>query len=188
MSKSRRPLKAGDIHPGHVLRDEYGMNAENRPYFTVNADEVPTPLRELIPLVERWAIPCDVTRHDYFDSQPEEDVADFHRTVLPFTDQINDWLDEQPKNVADWPEAAVHFMYFLKAHGEAYQPTEEELRARAQRHAAWQHRRDREAAIADAEEAFHAKKYDRVVRLLSPFESELTKVLAAKLALARKKI
>jgi hypothetical protein len=183
----RRPLKAGDVYPSHVLRDEYGMNAENRPYFKVLIDEVPEPLRELIPYVERWAIPCDVTRGDYFDKQPDEDVANFYHTVLPFADQIHAWLDEQPQDVGDWPDAAVHFMYFLKAHAESYQPTKEELEARAIRNAKWEHQRALETAITESEEAFRSKDYARVVRLLSPFESELDKIHATKLVLARKK-
>jgi hypothetical protein len=183
----RRPLKSGDVYPAHVLRDEYGMNAENRPYFKVVVDEVPEPLRGLIPYVERWAIPCDVTRGDYFDKQPEGDVAEFYHTVLPFVGQINAWLDQQPKDVADWPEAAVHYLYFLKAHGEAYQPTPEELAFREKRHAEWEHRMALKAAVTEAEEAFRAKDYARVVELLSPFEGELETILATKLNLARKK-
>lgn len=183
----RKPLKSGDVYPAHVLRDEYGMNADNRPFFTVIAEDVPEPIRALIQYVERWAIPCDVTRGDYFDNQPDEDVADFYNTVLPFTDQINAWLDEQPENVADWSDAAIHYMYFLKAHDEAYQPTEEELRARAKRHAEWQHQRALKAAVTESEEAFRSKDYGRVVRLLSPFENELEKIQTTKLTLARKK-
>lgn len=183
----RKPLKPGDIYPAHVLRDEYGMNAENRPYFKVASEEVPEELRELIPFVERWAIPCDVTRGDYFEKQPEQDVTDFYYAVLPFIGQIHAWLDAQPDNVADWPDAAVHFMYFLKAHSEAYQPTEEELRARAERHAAWQHKCELKKSVASADDAFRAKSYDAVVRLLAPFENELDKIWAAKLAYACKK-
>ncbi|MDA1161704.1 MAG: hypothetical protein O3B13_01240 [Planctomycetota bacterium] len=183
----RKPLKSGDVYPAHVLRNEYGMNAENRPYFKVVVDDVPKTLRELIPYVERWAIPCDVTRGDYFDKQPEDDVADFYRTVLPFTDEIRAWLDEQPDDVGDWPDAAVHYMYFLKAHAEAYQPTEDELAARAERHAEWEHQRALKAAVSDAEEAFRSGDYARVVHLLSPFDGELEKIQATKLALARKK-
>jgi len=183
----RRPLKSGDVYPADVLRDEYGMNAENRPYFKVAAADVPESLRELIPYVERWAIHCDVTRGDYFDKQPEEDIAAFYYEVLPFIDRIRAWIGEQPENVADWPDAAVHYMYFLKAHAEAYQPTEEELRERAERHATWQHERDLKAAISEAEDAFRSKDYERVVRLLSPFDGELEKVIATKLAFARKK-
>lgn len=163
------------------------MNAENRPYFTVVVDDVPEPLRELIPYVERWAIPCDVTRGDYFDQQPEADLADFYHSVLPFRDQIHAWLDEQPTNVAEWPAAAVHYMYFLKAHAEAYQPTDEELRVRQKRHAQWQHERALKSAVTEAEEAFRTKDYAKVVQLLAPFENELEKLQAAKLALARKK-
>ena len=183
----RKPLKPGDVYPAHVLRDEFGMNADNRPYFKVIDEDVPKPLRELIPYVERWAIPCDVTRGDYFDKQPEEDVAEFYHTVLPFTDKINAWLEEQPENVDEWTDAAIHYMYFLKAHAEAYQPTEEELEARARRHAEWQHQRAFKAAVSESEEAFRLKDYARVVQLLSPFEDELEKIQATKLKLARKK-
>lgn len=183
----RRRLKAGDVYPAHVLRDQYGMNAENRPYFKVVADDVPESLRELIPYVERWAIPCDVTRGDYFDKQPEQDVAEFYHKVIPFTDKINAWLDEQSDDVAEWSDAAVHYMYFLKAHGEAYQPTEEEIRARNERQAQWQNKRALKSAVAEAEEAFRNKDYAQVVKLLSPFEEEIEKIQATKLALARKK-
>lgn len=98
-----------------MLRDEYGMNAENRPNIKVDASQVPEDLRRLIPLVERWAIPCDVTRGDYFDSQPEADVASFWHEVLPYVERINEWLDEQSADVADWSEAAIHYMYFLSS-------------------------------------------------------------------------
>lgn len=185
--KQPPPLKAGDIYPSHILRDGYGFNAANRPYFKVNADDVPESLRELIPYVERWAIPCDVTRCDYFDKQPEEDVAAFYETVLPFTNEIRAWLDQQPENVADWSDAAVHYLYFLKAHGEAYQPTEEELLARAKRNADAQHKLALKSAISKAEDAFRAKDYALVVRTLSPFERELAKIQATKLSVARRK-
>ncbi|HAW28200.1 MAG TPA: hypothetical protein DCY03_08790 [Planctomycetaceae bacterium] len=182
-----KPLKSGDVYPAHILRDEYGMNADNRPYFKVIVEDVPIELRELIPFVERWAIPCDVTRGDYFENQPEEDVADFYYRVLPFTDQIEAWLDEQPADVNDWPEAAVHYMYFLKAHSEAYQPTEEEKKAHARRLLEWEHLQAFNSAVSESEEAFKLKDYARVVQLLSPFEDELLKISATKLKLARKK-
>lgn len=183
----RKPLKEGDVYSGDILRNEFGRNAENRPYFKVVIDDVPEALRQLIPYVERWAIPCDVTRGDYFDKQPQEDVANFYHTVLPFTDQINAWLDAQPASVLDWSDAAVHFMYFLKAHAEAYQPTEAELAEKAKRYAESQHQRALEKAVSEAEEAFRVKDYARVVRLLSPFDGELGSIQATKLTLARRK-
>jgi hypothetical protein len=79
----KRPLKAGDIYLAHVLRDEYGMNATNRPTIIVSKKEVPETLQVLIPYVERWAIPCDVTHNDYFEQQSQEDIATFWHDVQP---------------------------------------------------------------------------------------------------------
>ena len=183
----RRLLKPGDVHPSHVLRDEYGMNAENRPVISVNEAEVPEYLRHLIPLVERWAIPCDVTRGDYFDKQPEVDVADLWHDVNPHVERINAWLDEQPEDVLQWPDAAVHYMYFLKAYSEAWQPTEEEKRLMDARWQEATHRRNLKNAIECGLEAFKAKDYSAVITALEPFADELDKVAAAKLAYARKK-
>jgi hypothetical protein len=182
------PLKEGDVHPSHVFRDIYGMNAANRPTIIVNPDEVPESLRFLIPQVERWAIPCDVTRHDYFDQQPEEDIVAFWHGVLPFKGAVKEWLDSQSDDVLEWPDAAIHFMYFLKAHGEAYQPTDDERKAWAERDAAWKHKRERENAISIATDAFKRHDYAATVQLLTPYEAELDKIMAAKLQVARKKI
>ena len=96
---NRPPLKHGDVYPAHVLRDEYGTNAENRPLIKVDSSQAPEELHALIPDVERWAIPCDVTRGDYFEQQPEDDVAKLWCDVLPYVEKINKWLDEQPADV-----------------------------------------------------------------------------------------
>jgi hypothetical protein len=182
------PLKPGDTHPAHVLRDEYGMNAANRPTIIVNNDEVPEALRPLIPYAERWAIPCDVTRGDYFDQQSEEDIAAFWHDLLPHVEAINRWIAAQPQEVSAWPEAAVHFLYLLKAHDEAYQPTQEEKQALQKRGDAWAHEQSRKRAIEKAMTAFQVKDYAAIVELLAPFESELEKVTRAKLDFARKKL
>ncbi len=187
MNPKRPPLKEGDVHPAHVLRDEYGMNAVNRPVIVVDEKEVPEALRFLIPAVERWAIPCDVTRGDYFEQQPKKDIAKFWYDVLPFVEAINAWLDSQSEDVREWPDAAVHFMYFLKAHGEAWQPTEEEKSQMAERRAAWEHGRALKNAVASGLEASKAGDYGTVVDALTPFTDELDKVTAAKLAYARRK-
>lgn len=183
----RPPLKQGDVFPAHVLRDEYGMNAENRPVIVVNPAEVPEDLKTLIPAVERWAIPCDVTRGDYFDQQSEEDIARFWYDVLPYRDRIHAWLGEQPENVAEWPDAAVHYMYFLKAHGGAWQPTEEERQQAEQRRVEWEYQRSLRDAIERGLAAFKAKDYSTVVDALQPFEDALDRVTSAKFVYARKK-
>lgn len=118
--KEKPPLKAGDVYPAEVLRDEYGFNAENRPIISIKTDEVPPEFHALIPYVERWAIPCDVTRGDYYDHQNKDDIILFYETVEPHVDAINEWLDSQPDDVEEWSEAAVHFMYLMKSYCDAY--------------------------------------------------------------------
>lgn len=185
---NRPPLKPGDVYPAHVLRDEYGMNAENRPIITVNVDEVPEDLRELIPAVERWAIPCDVTRGDYFDKQPEGDIAKFWHDVNPFVERINGWLNELGEDVREWPSAAVHFLYLLTAHSAAWQPTAEEKLEMEQRFAAQEHRLNLKKANEQGVLAFQAKDWKAVIDALAPFAEELDKVMSAKLAYAKKNV
>lgn len=182
------PLRPGDVYPAHVLRDEHGMNAAHRPTIVVNPDEVPEALRALIPYVQRWAIPCDVTRGDYFDQQPEEEVAAFWHDVLPHVGAIQQYLASQPKDVSAWSEAAVHFLYLLQAHDDAYQPTAEEKQDLQERERAWAHEQSRTRAVEKAMACFDRKDYAALVELLTPFETELEKVAKAKLDFARKKL
>ena len=77
MEGERPPLKHSDVYPSHVLRDDYGFNAENRPTIVVVSSEVPEHLVSLIPYVERWGIPRDVTRGDYFDRQSDGHITIF---------------------------------------------------------------------------------------------------------------
>ena len=78
-------------------------------------------------------------------------------------------------------------MYFLKAHSEAYQPTEEEKIERERRFAIAQQKRDRKLAIETGLSAFQAKDYAAVVAAIEPFADDLDNVAAAKLKYARKK-
>jgi hypothetical protein len=120
--KSDEP-KLYDVRTNEEFR-RLGFIAETRPTVRIEPNEVPETFRHLIPLAERWAIACDVRRGDYFDKQPEQDVRAFWETVEPLRDEIYRWLDSLPAPVSQWPEAAVHFMYMLKAHSEAVPPEE----------------------------------------------------------------
>ncbi|MBD5779472.1 hypothetical protein IEN85_08195 [Pelagicoccus sp. NFK12] len=186
MKEERPPIKHGDVYPVHVLRDEYGFNAENRPVIVVTKEEVPTHLQHLIPQVEKWAIPCDVTRGDYFEKEGESSVASFYYDVEPYTGEVDDWLDSQPKDVGDWPEAAVHFMYFMKAHGEAYQPTKEEIKEREEKFEKQRYQRAQKNSRKEALEAFKEKNYSRVVELLSPCKDALSSSESMKLKYSEK--
>jgi hypothetical protein len=91
-----------------------GATAESRDYFTVEEESVPAKFRSLIPYVVRWAINCDVRRGDYFEKQPEADIADFYHTVTPHLEALNRWVDEPP---FEGPKIA--FLTMLKAYSEA---------------------------------------------------------------------
>lgn len=108
-----------EIGPAAKMQKKYGWYAENRPTIRVEPAEVPSHLRAIIPVVERWAIACDVTRHDYFAKQSDDDLRELARVVAPHNRAINTWLDSLPGGVAAWPPAAVHFLYVLKAWNEA---------------------------------------------------------------------
>ncbi|MFO0810685.1 MAG: hypothetical protein U0746_18815 [Gemmataceae bacterium] len=105
-----------DIGPASEMQRKYGWYAENRPVIRVESQDVPEHLRELIPYVERWAIPCDITRHDYFAKQSDDDVRDLARTVGKRQAEINAWLNSFGVNR---PEAAYQFMWLLAAWCEA---------------------------------------------------------------------
>jgi hypothetical protein len=105
-----------DIGPASEMQRKFGWYAENRPVIRVETNDVPPPLRDLIPFVERWAIPCDITRDDYFGKQPEADVREFARVVGRREQEVNAWLNSiQGK----WPEAGNQFLCLLKAWCEA---------------------------------------------------------------------
>lgn len=106
------PSKEFDIGPTHQMQRKYGWYAENRPIIRVASEEVPVKLRDLIPFVERWAIPCDITRHDYFDKQPEADVREFARVLGRREKEVNAWLDSIR---GEWSETGSQFMYLLKS-------------------------------------------------------------------------
>ncbi len=108
-----------DVGPGDEMQRKYGWYAENRPRIVVNPEEVPPHLRDLIPNVERWAISCDITRRDYFEKTPEEDIRAFARAVAPRSGEINEWLDTFPKDARRWPKAAIEFLSLLTAISEA---------------------------------------------------------------------
>jgi hypothetical protein len=120
-----------DVGPAGEMQRKYGWYAENRPVIVVNRDEVPPHLQDLIPYVERWAISCDVTRCDYFEKTPEEDIRAFARAVAPRSDEINDWLDTFPKDAKLWPMAAIYFLSLQTAVCDAlcwFGPNDEEMK------------------------------------------------------------
>jgi hypothetical protein len=91
-----------------------GVTAETVESITIEEAKVPAQLRPLIPYAVRWAISCDVRRGDYFQNQPPADIEDFYRTVTPYHDELNRWIDEPPLE-----EPKITFLIMLKAYSEA---------------------------------------------------------------------
>jgi len=83
MQEDKPPLKHGDIHPAHVLIEEYGFTSETALKIEVVAEDVPKKFHDLIPLVEKWAISCDVRRGDFYDKQAKEEITEFYNAELP---------------------------------------------------------------------------------------------------------
>ena len=187
MTKAKKPLQEYDVLPGDILRDEYGFNASSRPQIFAIAEEVPSHLQPMIPLVKKWAIPCDVTRHDVFDVEGEQAVANLYYDALDYVKPINDWLDSLRKNRIEWSESAYSFMYFLKAHGEAYQPTPEELKEQKQRLAKRQSELERKKDIETGLQAFSEKDYLKCFENLKKHVEVLDGSMLLKYKLSAKK-
>jgi hypothetical protein len=182
------PLLMGDTYASRTLRDGFGFTSENRLEIEVDPNEVPERLKPLIIDVERWAIPCDVTRADYFKNQSEEEVDAFWQRVSPYVPLVNAWLDTLGDDVRLWPTAARQFLDLLMAHQDAWRPTEEEKYALEARRAAQSHRIDFKRALNRAIDSFSQKDYEEVVKALEPFEKELDQMATAKLAFSRRKL
>ncbi|NVJ60086.1 MAG: hypothetical protein HWE27_06845 [Gammaproteobacteria bacterium] len=114
-----KKAKEFDIHTNQEWIEEYGFNAENRPIIKVNPNEVPKKFIRLIPYVEKWGIPCDLKRGDFFDKQPQKDIDEFAKVIQEFEEEINEWLDvELNQEFDNVIEAAWQFMYMMKAYSE----------------------------------------------------------------------
>lgn len=89
---ARRP-RVGEVAPAGVLRESYGLTAENRPTLRLDPSKVPAELRDLIPLAEQWGIGDDVIRSDVLAKTSLEEKRALVNAVSPRYDQINAWLD-----------------------------------------------------------------------------------------------
>jgi hypothetical protein len=185
--RKRGPPRIGETYSSRVLRDSFGFTSENRLEIRVDRNDVPEKLKPLIKDVERWAIPCDVTRADYFRRQSEEEVDAFWNRVNPYVPLVNSWLDTLGDDVQRWPTAATQFLDLLMAHQDAWRPTEEERVVLVARRATQSRRIDFKRALNRATDLFSQKEYEEVVKALEPYEDELDQIAAAKLAFSRRK-
>ena len=117
-------LSIGCAGSGEAGRAEGGTGGEGASdsvvvtsRYDLDAAAVPSALRHLVPLAERWGIGDDVERNDYVVQASAADRAALRDAVVPYYEQITAWLD----SFGDEPmsDEAAAFMYMQLAIEEA---------------------------------------------------------------------
>ena len=63
-----------EVASGKVLREKYGLTADNRPAIHLDASRVPAKFRQWISLAERWGIGDDLIREDCVEKATSEEL------------------------------------------------------------------------------------------------------------------
>ena len=109
----KKSVHYDEILPAHEMKKKYHLTAENRPFFKINARQVPPNLRDLIPMAEKWGVGDDIIRDDLEEKASASEKQEFQNTLKGRTREVRAWLDSF--KTKDMPEEAVHFMYMLEA-------------------------------------------------------------------------
>jgi hypothetical protein len=75
----------------------------------IDVNEVPAPLRDLIPFSFKWGIGDDVARSDFEEAVSDEEKDQFRRALTGRTAQVAEWLDS-------FSEDSVHPRCLLQFH------------------------------------------------------------------------
>lgn len=102
------------ILPANELQRQYDLYAENRPIVRLDQDNVPSHLRDLIPLAETWGIGDDIIRLDFEQKASEAAKREFVVSLGTRIDEVQQWLDSHPTG-SPLSEEATAFMYMLSA-------------------------------------------------------------------------
>jgi hypothetical protein len=82
-----------------------GVTAENWQPYRLDASNVPEPLRDLVPLVQRFGIGCDATRHDFAEKMSNADREELKEALAGRHGQIEDFLYVSPPTMK--PSGAI---------------------------------------------------------------------------------
>jgi len=85
----------------------------------ITADEVPPGFQDLIAIAERWGIRSNVERDEVLESATIEELREFVLTLESRCPEIDRWLAAMPKDVGQWPRAAVAFLWLRRTWHEA---------------------------------------------------------------------
>ncbi len=81
--------------------------------YDLDAANVPSALRHLVPLAQRWGIGDDVERYEYAMQASAAERATLREAVVPYYDQIAAWLDSFGSGPMS--DEAAAFMYMQLA-------------------------------------------------------------------------
>jgi hypothetical protein len=97
------------IAPAAELQRKYGLYAENRPVIRLDPERVPSNLRPLISLAEKWGIGDDIIRNDYIGKASDAEKRELHDAFYEPFEQVTAWLNSF--KAGPMTEEAEAFMY-----------------------------------------------------------------------------
>jgi hypothetical protein len=100
----------GAILPSGEMKAQNHLTAENRPTIRLNPAKVPSDLRDLIPVAEKWGIADDIIRNDFVMKASPKEKAALSAALKGRNKRITQWLASLPRKQAMSLEAAT-FMY-----------------------------------------------------------------------------
>ena len=88
----RRARSRRDIASASDIQKHFGLYVENRPILRLDPVQVPTDLRHLVPLAEKWGIGDDIIRNDLINRSSSAEKRELHDSLYAPFERIADWL------------------------------------------------------------------------------------------------
>jgi hypothetical protein len=88
----RRARSRRGIASSSAIQKQFGLYAENRPILRLDPVQVPTDLRHLVPLAEKWGIGDDIVRNDFIDKSSSAEKRELHDSLYAPFETITEWL------------------------------------------------------------------------------------------------
>ncbi len=76
------------------MQKKYGLYAETRPKISLDSNNVPEQLRDLIPLAEQFGVGCDIRRHDLGSKTKNREKQKLSEALKGRHKDIARWLNE----------------------------------------------------------------------------------------------
>jgi hypothetical protein len=114
----RRARARRDIAPASDLQRHFGLYAENRPVIHLDPALVPSDLRHLIPLAEKWGIGDGIIRTDLIYKSSDSEKRELHDALYEPFERITEWLDSfAGRPLSEEAEAFMHMQGALDEMG-----------------------------------------------------------------------